>query len=158
MRFLGFLLVLAALSVGYSDASFARTSSGWGWGSENWRTADFTPYFANDKIGQRSLWDDDAWTPEAWIIDAGDEKRVMRSLYAAGILTDQSKDRDNIPVLEVGETFIQLSGVDQRRVLQFVDYVFEITTSVENGMFFVTYQPQKGEQLGVYTKHGFQTY
>ncbi len=158
MRFLGFFLALAVLAMGFSDPSYARKSGGLGWGSNNWSTGDFEPYFGEERIRQRSLWDGDTWTPEAWIIDAGDEKRVMRSLYEAGIVTDQYKKKGSVPVLEVGETFVQLSGLDQRRVLQFVDYVFEITTSEENGTFFVNYKPQGGEALGVYTKYGFQSY
>lgn len=158
MRFLSFLTVLTLVLVSFVDVSDARTGRNYPWSSNDWAAQDFKPYFGDEQIRQRSLWDDDHWTPEAWIVDAGDEKRVMRSLYGAGIITKQYKDSDNIPVLEVGENYVLLSRFDQIRVLEFVDYVFQITTSEENGMFFIAYKPQKGEQLGIYTKHGYQSY
>ena len=112
----------------------------------------------DQKINNRALWDQDTWTPEAWIKDAGDAKRIMRDFYAVGIVTDQYEDGDDIPVLEVGEAFLQLAGVDQRRVLAFVDHVFQITAAEENGMFYVYYAEDKSDPAGIYTKHGFQSY
>ena len=159
MRILSFLLVLAVFSLGASSQSYAGAKPwAWGWWSSHWQGLDFKPYLGNQKIGQRSLWDDDNWTPEAWIKDAGDEKRIIRDFYEIGIITDQNTDGDDIPVLEVGRQFIELSGLDKRRILQFVDYVFEITTSEENGMFYVFYNENDDEPLGIYNKYGFQPY
>ncbi len=168
MRFFAFLFVLAAFSIGGSAQSYATAKPWvWGWWPGHWQNLDFKPYLGDQKIRQRSLWDGDTWTPEAWIKDAGDEKRIMRDLYAVGIIVDQYTDGDDIPVLEVGDTFIQLSGLDQRRILRFVDHVFEITKAEENGMFYVHYKDSDdnvleeifdGEPvLGVYTKHGFHS-
>lgn len=158
MRILGFLLVFATLVVSVSDVQARSNNSLWGWWGGNWQDMDFHPYIGEEQIRQSSLWDGDTWTPEAWIKDAGDEKRVMRSLYDAQIVTDQYTDGDNIPVLEVGENFMKLAGVDQIRVLKFVDHIFEISTSEENGMFYVLYEPDDGEPLGLYNKYGFQKY
>ncbi|MGH1455967.1 MAG: hypothetical protein ACRBDI_04235 [Alphaproteobacteria bacterium] len=158
MRILGFLLVLATFATFVSDAQAKKNTSFLPWGGNDWRGVDFEPYIGEEQIRQRSLWDGDTWSPEAWIKDAGDEKRVMRDLYAADILVEQYTDGDNIPVLKVGENFIKLAGVDQRRVLQFVDYIFEITTAEENGMFYVIYSKDKKEPLGLYNKYGFQSY
>ncbi len=159
MRILSFLLALCVFSFGASlDAYAGKKIQGLGWSSSHWKGQDFKPYLGNEKIGQRSLWDDDTWTPEAWIKDAGDEKRIMRDFYATGIIIEQYEDRDNIPVLEVGDKFIQLSGVDQRRILKFIDYIFEITSSEENGMFYIYYTKNSKEPLGIYNKYGFQAY
>lgn len=158
MRILGFLLVFATLAVSVSDSQARSQNSLWRWWGTNWQSVDFHPYIGEEQIRQRSLWDGDTWTPEAWIKDAGDEKRVMRSLYDANILTGQYTDSDNIPVLEVGENFIKLAGVDQIRVLKFVDHIFQISTSEENGMFYVLYALDDDEPLGLYNKYGFQKY
>lgn len=158
MRIFGFFLVFAVLTMSVADVHARSKSSLWRWGAQSWHDVDFHPYIGEEKIRQRSLWDGDNWTPEAWIKDAGDEKRIMRDLYAANILTEQYTDGDNIPVLEVGENFIKLSGVDQNRVLQFVDHIFQISTAEENGMFYVMYEKEDDEPLGLYNKYGFQKY
>ena len=158
MRILGFLLVFATLVFSVADVHARSQNALWRWWGENWQGVDFKPYIGEQQIRRRSLWDGDTWTPEAWIKDAGDEKRVMRSLYGANILTGQYTDGDNIPVLEVGENFIKLSGVDQIRVLKFVDHIFEISTVEENGMFYVFYALDDEEPLGLYNKYGFQKY
>ncbi len=159
MRVLGFLLVLAVFSLGASAQSFAGAKPWiWSWWPSHWQGLDFQPYIGGEKISQRSLWDNDTWTPEAWIKDAGDAKRIMRDFYAIDIITNQYTDEDNIPVLEVGSQFMELSGLDKRRVLQFVDHIFEITSSEENGMFYVFYDKNKAAPLGIYNKYGFQSY
>ncbi len=159
MRILSFLLLLVSFSIGTTSHSYASEKPwAWGWWPAHWQGLDFKPYLGNQKIGQGSLWDDDAWTPEAWIKDAGDEKRIMRDFYATGIVVKQYKNGDNIPVLELGNQFIQLSGLDQRRILQFVDHVFNITKAEENGMFFVVYSEADDSPMGIYNKYGFQSY
>lgn len=158
MRFLSFFICLAVAVIGFSDSGFARKGNGWSLFPKKVKELDFKPYLNEQQIRQRSLWDGDVWTPEAWIRDAGDEKRVMRDFYTYDIVTNQYTDRKNIPVLEVGEAFVQLSGVDQRRVLEFVDYVFQITPATEDGMFYVYLKDEKKEPMGLYNKYGFQSY
>ncbi len=158
MRFLSFFICLAVAVIGFSDAGFARKGNGWSLFPKKVKELDFKPYLNEQQIRQRSLWDGDAWTPEAWIRDAGDEKRVMRDFYEYKIVTNQYTDNRNIPVLEVGEPFVQLSGVDQRRVLEFVDYVFQITPASDNGMFYVYLKGEKKEPMGLYNQYGFQSY
>ncbi len=163
MRILVFPLILVLVSVSFSAQSYAGSKSWGGW-SKSWQELDFQPYLGEQKTSQRSLVDDDAWTPEDWAKDDRDKKRVMRNLYAGDIITKQYKDRKNIPVLEVGDSFIALSSIDRSRILQFVDHVFEITSSEENGMFYVFYDDKNAkilddnEPLGLYNKHGFQSY
>jgi len=157
MRLSKFLTIAVAAAVLFPHASYAEPKPWvWGWWPSHWRNLDFKPYLGDSKLTQRGLWDKDAWTPEAWIKDAGDEKRIMRDLYAADILSDQYTNGDNIPVLVVGQNFKRLSGLDQRRVLEFVDYVFKITSAEENGMFFVYYRENDDKEIGVYDKNGFQ--
>ncbi len=158
MRILAFLLVAMVAFGGFSGEAFAKKKTGWSFWSLNWGVYKFEPYIGEQQIRQRSLWDGDHWTPEAWIEDAGDEKRIMRDLYASGIIVKQYTGKKNIPVLKVGEPFTRLSGIDQRRVLEFVDHVFEITTAEENGMFYVVYENDKKEPMGLYNQYGFQSY
>lgn len=157
MRIFGLFLLVAAMAFGMSSPSFAKKGS-WSWWPNHWQEMDFTPYVGGQKLHQRWVWDSDPWTPQDWIDQAGDEKRVLHDFYAAGILTDQYTDSDDIPVLEVGDGFIKLSGKARRRVLGFVDYVFEITKSEEFGTFYVYYQKDDEKPMGLYNKHGFQSY
>lgn len=160
MRFLTLFLVLIGLACSFvpTDVEARSRVNMWSWWSNHWQDYNFHPYLNEQKIKQRSLWDQDEWTPEAWIKDAGDEKRIMRDFYATGIVKQQYVDGDNIPVLRVGDAFMQLSGLDQRRVLQFVDHVFEITTSTENGMFYVYHDELRRKPLGLFNQYGFQAY
>ncbi|MCB1591301.1 MAG: hypothetical protein KDI90_02505 [Alphaproteobacteria bacterium] len=160
MRFLAVLLVLlSSLFVFAQNPAFAGPKPwSWGWWPGHWRNLDFKPYLGNQQLSQRSLWDNDNWTPEAWIKDAGDEKRIIRDFYAADIVSDQYVDGDNIPVLVVGDNFMKLSGLDRRRVLKFVDHVFGITQAEDDGMFYVYYRELDDDPLGVYNKYGLQQY
>ncbi len=159
MRFLAVLLVLFGSIVAFSQTAHAEPKPWvWGWWPSHWRNLDFKPYLGNQVLSQRSLWDNDTWTPEDWIKDAGDSKRIMRDFYAYDIISNQYTDGDNIPVLVVGDTFMRLSGLDRRRVLQFVDHVFQITTAEENGMFYVYHSKLDDDPLGVYNKYGLQQY
>lgn len=157
MRVFRFLLMLAVMVTALSGVSKAEPKSWvWGWWPSHWKNLDFQPYLDGEKFIQRGLWDRDTWTPQAWIKDAGDAKRIMRDLYSVDIIRDQYTDDHNIPVLVVGPTFMRLSGLDRRRVLKFVDYVFKITESEENGMFFVFSSENDDDPIGVFDKNGFQ--
>ncbi len=160
MRFLTLFLVLIGLAFSFVPTEVEARSrlNMWSWWSNHWQDHNFHPYLNEQQIKQRSLWDQDDWTPEAWIKDAGDEKRIIRDFYATGIVTKQYVDGDNIPVLRVGDAFMQLSGLDQRRVLQFIDHVFEITSSEENGMFYVYNDELRRKPMGLFNQYGFQAY
>ena len=146
MRKFSFLMVFAAISLSACS-------------SKPWSGDDFKPYLGEEQIRQSSLWMGDNWTPEDWIKEDGDEKRVMHDLYAADIIVDQYANKDDIPVLGVGDQFMRMSDVDRYRVLQFMDHVFEITTSSQDGLFYILYdQDGDDEIVGLYNKHGFQRY
>lgn len=119
---------------------------------------DFEPYEGGQKHVQRFLWDTDDWTPQDWIKDDETPKDVIREFYSHGLIHKQFMNKRNIPVLVVGEPFNQLSGLDQRRVLKFVDYTFDITGAEEDGMFFVYYVENDKDPLGLYNRHGYQNY
>tara|TARA_B100001989_G_scaffold216504_1_gene167364 strand:- start:648 stop:1127 length:480 start_codon:yes stop_codon:yes gene_type:complete len=157
MRNLVFSLVFIALLTSFSQLAEAKKRNYlWHFFPKHWQTMDFDPYLGHQQIRQRSLWDGDDWTPEAWIKDAGDERRIMRDLYQSHIILDQHKDSQNIPVLVVGDPFKKLSDMDARRVLKFIDYVFEITTSEKDGMFYVYHIDDSKNPMGLYNKYGFQ--
>ena len=157
MRILAFLLVFVTAFASFSQFAEARKQGYfWRFFKENWQTMDFQPYLGHQQIRQRSLWDGDDWTPEGWIKDAGDERRIMRDLYQSHIIVDQYKDDQNIPVLVVGDSFKKLSDLDTRRVLKFVDHIFEITVSEEHGMFYVYHIDDFKTPMGIYNEYGFQ--
>ena len=157
MRILSFLLLFTVAVTGFAQLSHADKATHWSYIYHDGYKHNFEPYIGEQVLKQRSTWDNDTWTPEDWIDNPGDEKIILRDFYAIGLLKKQFVD-DGIPVLRVGEKFVQLSGFDQRRVLEFIDYVFEITTSEENGMFYVYYEKDDNDPLGLYNKHGFQNY
>lgn len=154
MRKISFFALVCLLA--FAAVSPAHAAKSWGWWPSNWKTLDFQPYLGGEKLLQRGLWDRDTWTPQAWIKDAGASERIIRDFYAYNIIRDQYTDSDNIPVMVVGDNFMKLSGTDRRRVMEFIDYVFEITKSEPDGMFYVyNYQNMK-EPIGVWNKYGFQ--
>jgi hypothetical protein len=159
MRKSRFLLVLlASITIAPQANAGPPKPWVWGWWPSHWQGLDFKPYLGDQQIKNRSLWDGDTWTPELWIADAGgDPKRIMHDFYANGIIQDQFKNGDDVPVLQVGETFLRLSGSDRIRILRFVDHVFEITKQPE-GMFFVQLGDEDDLPLGIWDKRGFQQY
>lgn len=157
-RIFGFLLVVATFAMGASVSVFAKKATYANWLATPISKGDFTPYIGRQKLGQRSHKDDDIWTPQDWIENEGDETAIIRDFYEADIIVKQFVNSQNVPVLRVGESFVKLSNFDQKRVLDFVDFVFQITTAEENGMFYVQYERDDKEPLGLYNKHGFQSY
>ena len=157
MRFLGFLLLFAVAFTGFTQQSHADKATYWDAFYHDGYKHNFDPYVGQQKLKQRSVHDNDTWTPQDWIDNPGDEKVVLRDFYTMNVLVKKYMD-DGIPVLRVGEKFVQLSDFDQIRVLKFVDYVFGITTAEENGMFYVYYDANDDEPLGLFNKYGFQNY
>ncbi len=158
MRSFSFLLLFALAIVGFSQASYAGKATYWDFIYHEGYKHDFDPYVGQQKLKQRSTKDMDSWAPADWIDNPGDEKIILRDFYAMGIIKEQYMDHDNIPVLRVGDAFDRLATFDQKRVLEFVDYVFKITESEKNGMFFVVYDRDDSEPLGVFNKSGYINY
>ena len=124
------------------------------WWSHHWKDQDFKPYMDDPKMPHNTQWDDDLWTPQDWISHGGNAERVMDGFYKAQIVTRQYAD-DDMPILEVGQGFMRLSGQDQRRVVKFVDHVFGVTGNNEAGMFLINHAYSE-ETIGVYTRTGLQ--
>ena len=114
------------------------------------------PYLNEAKIPHNNQWDGQNWHPEYWVEDKGSVAAVMDGFYDAGVIIDQYEDE--VPVLEVGRPFLQLSPLDQRRVVEFVDYAFKITEQKPHGIFYVIIDhKEKGKELlGLYTVNGLQ--
>ena len=158
MRIFSFLLLFVVATVGFLGASYAGNATHWDFIYHDGYKHDFDPYVGQQKLKQRSTKDMDSWKPADWIDNPGDEKIILRDFYAMGIIKEQYMDHDNIPVLLVGEAFANLATFDQKRVLEFVDYVFNITELEENGMFYVVYERDTSEPLGIFNKSGYINY
>ena len=118
--------------------------------------SDFVrPYLEEAKLPHNSQWADDEWSPQDWI-DArgGSVIAVVNGFYSAGIIKDQYFD-DDVPVLEVGQTFIDLSGQEQRRVVAFMDDVFGVTSSSKAGVIEIEFHDDN-KSVGLFTKDGLQ--
>ena len=113
-------------------------------------------YFKDGKNPHNNQWNGEDWHPEYWADAKGGVTEVIDGFYDAGIIVDQYED--DVPVLEVGKPFLQLSPPDQRRVIAFVDYAFKITETKPHGIFYVVYDDVKHAQelIGVYTVNGLQ--
>ena len=151
MRYSLYLSVIALLFMLTPDAALARGS----WWDYIFPppVPDFSREYLNDaKTPHQAIYAMDPWTPEDWTRNRGSEKGVMDDLYINGIVTDQYMD-DGIPVLQVGQHFMELSGNDKRRVAAYVDSVFGITQN--NGTFILEHW-DKEEPIGIYTKAGLQ--
>jgi len=115
-----------------------------------------SPYLNDGKTPHNNQWDNENWHPEYWVEDKGSVTAVMDGFYDAGIIVEQYEDE--VPVLEVGRPFLQLSPLDQRHVIEFVDYAFKITEAKPHGIFYVVIDHEKKgkELLGLYTVNGLQ--
>ena len=121
--FVVFQLFMVFLVVGFSAK--ATDFGDYVWGPPHQDSV--RPYLEEAKLPQNSRWQDDQWTPQDWIDSrGGSASAVIDGFYEAGILTDQYLD-DDVPILEVGQTFLELGAQDKRRVVAFIDEVFGIT-------------------------------
>ena len=154
MRFFIFFQVLIMILAGVSSAQadlFGNTGK-WIWGPPN--TDPVRPYLEEGKIPHNSQWADDEWEPQMWIEDRGSAKAVIDGFYAAGVVTDQYIDH-GMPVLEVGQTFLELSGQEKRRVAAFFDHVFRVTQTHEKGAFHIIFHKHDA-LVGLFGKEGLQ--
>lgn len=115
----------------------------------------FQPHLEDAKTPHNVQWRDDDWQPQDWIAERGSAKAVMDGLYDAQIVTGQYTDR-GVPVLEVGQGFMDLSGRDKRRVVKFVDHAFSVTANSPSGVFYVYHMADDNNPIGVYGRDGLQ--
>lgn len=148
------ILSLVVVISCFSSVSYAESKPWvWGWWESHWDNLDFIPY-QNGKHPHNSQWDESKWQPAHWQAQRADAMSVVNGFYTADILRGQYVD-DDIPVLEVGPSFYLLGGQDQRRVVEMVDYVFEMTNRKKNGMFQL-YDWKTKKPIGAYTEYGLQ--
>ncbi len=90
------------------------------------------------------------WSPRMWADDVEAAQGVIDGFYKSGILKDQYVD-DGVPVIQVGQRFLDLSGRDQRRVVKFVAYAFDIDGFNNTGAMNIVLE-RECVPLGVYSQ------
>lgn len=152
---MGFRLYLTVLSVFFVALPGAAQASSWWDYIFTPAVPDFERFYEYDaKTPNVAMYDMDQWTPEVWTENRGSQEAVMNDLYINGIITDQYVD-DEVPVLEVGQHFMELSGNDKRRVVAYIDSVFGITSNAEQGVIMLEHW-KTSDVVGVYTRQGLQ--
>jgi hypothetical protein len=154
LRILSFFLVVTMVCAIGAPARAEPKPWIWGWWPSHWRNLDFKPYIEDSQQTHNSQWDDSNWEPEHWIGQRKSGRDLIRGFYFADILRDQYVD-DDIPVLVVGPGFYMLGGQDKRRVVDTVDYVYQITEAHPNGMFMLR-DWRTDKEIGSYTHYGLQ--
>ncbi|HNQ92796.1 MAG TPA: hypothetical protein PKI93_07690 [Alphaproteobacteria bacterium] len=153
LRFLGllatFLMTFTALS---SDALAGPKFLGlWWWGS-HWQDQEFIPYYDNGTEPHNTQWDKSEWKPADWIeMNGGTGVDLVNRWYTANIIKSQYYDGD-MPYLNVGTNFYHLSGQDKSRVMETVNYVYQITEKSPR-MFYLK-DPQTNRIIGYYGNDG----
>jgi len=113
------------------------------------------PLLSGPKEPQYYPGNKEKWSPEDWVsYHNGDEYATYRALERAGIVTGQSF-RGDVPVLEVGQAFVRLSSGDQKKVLRYVDHIFNITQKHPSHVIYV-YHDESDDYIGIYNKNGLQ--
>jgi hypothetical protein len=113
------------------------------------------PELEDGKTPHNIQFADDPWTPQEWIDSRGSVSAVVDGFYKAGIVTNQSRHwRTGVPILEVGQGFMRLSGQEKRRVAKFMDYTFENTEGY--GGTYLLRHAASGDSIGVYNTEGLQ--
>jgi len=129
------------------------------WGDHHFDHQTFKPYIGNSRMNHAYRWDNDNWTPEDWIERHGSKEAVMGALKRSHIIDEVDTlsfwQQEQTPVLEVGYAFSQISNKQKRRVLEFVDYVYDVTKKSEQGAILIE-DDKTNVQIGVYTKLGLQ--
>lgn len=159
-----FILLAAALPAKPAQALDWPWNWGWPWewdwawfGDDDPAYGHYHPHLEGPKVPHNVQWADDAddWRPQEWIDAKGSAKAVMDGLYSARIVTDQYES-GGVPVLEVGQGFMDLSGRDKRRVAAFIDYAFGITKNTEAGVFYIYHFADDENPVGIYGHGGLQ--
>jgi len=130
------------------------------WLSPHWDQG-YSPYIEDSRISHNSRWEQDEWTPQDWVKNHGSTDAVIGALTKAHIISEfdntpfLSKWRGNpenhkLPVLKVGYGFQHLSSLEKRRVVQFVDYAYDVQGAM------VLKDAKTRVPVGIYTELGLQ--
>lgn len=151
-----FYLFLGALMIFSTTAEAgSKPWPNYWWWPTHWEDQPITKaYLRGGTIPQNTQWSQDGWHPLDWINDRGSAEAVIEGFYHADIIRDQDED-DDIPVLEIGPNFMELSPRDKRRVAHFIDFVYGITDQTDAGVFRIVHY-HSCDPVGLYTKHGLQ--
>jgi len=112
------------------------------------------PYVRGGKIPQNVQWDNKDWQPEYWVNDKGSVDAVMTGLYEENVLV-RGYDAEDSSV-HVGQSFMRLSPLEQRKVAAFIDYAYQMTDSDPNAGYQLVLDGRKKQAIGVYTRLGLQ--
>ncbi len=127
----------------------------WNGGRRTWEQTTFKPYLEKPVFRRIPNGTVKPGSPADWSAQRKDgEAEVIQGFFNVGIFKRQYTD-DDVPVLEVGPRFYDLSGYDKRRVLRVLDDQYKITSAHENGMFTLT-DGRTGKPIGLYTANGLQ--
>lgn len=153
------------LLLGAFDAQAKPKPWYWSWWPAHWDNQDFKPHLDDPKKPHNTQWQaglymDQDWHPENWVRSKGSIRAVLDGFYNNDIIRSQDVDGD-IPVLIVGDGFMNLSGQEKRRVTAFIDYAFQVTNSAPVQMYSIYYTRTKspfgrGRPIGMYTPAGLQ--
>lgn len=100
---------------------------------------------------------DPHWSAQDWIESSSSSpQQTIQGFYDAGIITDQNSEGE-IPVIEVGQAFLDLSNRDKLRIIAFMDHVYGITAQNKDGIIYIEDRRFKG-QIGVYTLDGLNMF
>ena len=166
MRFLAILLTTVFIIGTAGSAQAGPKPWVWSWWPSHWHKQDFKPHLEDPEMPhntqwQKGLYAGSDWHPENWIKAKGSIRAVLDGFYKYNIIKSQDVDGDT-PVLIVGDGFMRLSGQEKRRVAEFVDYVFQVTTTAPAGMYVLYYDRTdkwifgRGNPIGMYTEAGLQ--
>ncbi|MFP4313147.1 MAG: hypothetical protein ACLFR0_02360 [Alphaproteobacteria bacterium] len=164
MRILAILCSVFVL-FGATQANATPKPWYWSWWPSHWDDQDFMPHLRDPKLPHNTQWqsglyNNEDWHPENWIRAKGSIRDVLDGFYKNDIIREQDVDGD-IPVLVVGDGFMNLSGREKRRVATFIDYAFQVTTAAPAGMYSIYYYRTdtlfgRGNPIGAYTSAGLQ--
>lgn len=155
LRRLTAFALLCAIIGSTTPAQASPKFLGLEWWPWHWEQTTFKPYLEKPVYPQNSQWESRTWQPADWNAQRpGGAAELIKGFYTVGIFKRQYMD-DDVPVLEVGPRFYELSGYDKRRVLRLLDEEYKITSSHENGMFTVA-DGRTGKPIGLYTANGLQ--
>lgn len=146
-----FLLLCTLLMPSAAQAG-PKFFSFWWW-SSHWENQDFIPYYDNGTEPHNTQWSETSWKPEDWVsMDTGRGTDLISKWVTVGVLQKQYVRCDDVPAVDVGPNFYHLSGLDKRRVMETLDYVYQVTAK-RPGMFYVN-DPETGKIIGSYSKTG----
>lgn len=144
-------LILATTAAATPAHAGPKFFSFWWWES-HWQDQDFVPYYANGTDPHNTQWDKKKWEPADWIsMNGGTGVDLINRWYTAKIIERQYTE-DDTPYLDVGINFYHLSGEDKRRVMDTVNYVYQITEKKPR-MFYLR-DPQTEQVIGYYGSDG----